>query len=192
MPGSSAMKYGLSEPQDIRYQIWKELGRASVDRHHAWRTPVLATVGCDGSPNARTVVLRNVDANQQTLCVYTDARSVKVSELEKEPKAVFAFWSARLNWQLRVKVAISVNTDGPELQALWLRVQQSPSAADYMASMAPGTERPELYSSADTGSGDHHFAALNARVLQMDWLELGQGRHRRARLSADTWQWLIP
>jgi pyridoxine/pyridoxamine 5'-phosphate oxidase len=58
------MKHGLDTSQDIRQQIWKELGRASVDRHHAWRTPVLATVGCDGSPNARTVVLRKVDANQ--------------------------------------------------------------------------------------------------------------------------------
>jgi hypothetical protein len=186
------MKHGLDTSQDIRQQIWKELGRASVDRHHAWRTPVLATVGCDGSPNARTVVLRKVDANQQKLCFYTDARSEKVIELAKEPKAVFAFWSARLNWQLRVKVAISVATEGPELQALWQRVKQSASAADYMAPAAPGTERPEAYSNADTESGKHHFALLNARVLQMDWLELGPDGHRRARLSADTWQWLIP
>jgi general stress protein 26 len=186
------MKYELHATQDIRQQIWKELGRASVDRHHAWRTPVLATVGCDGSPNARTVVLRKVDANQQTLCFYTDARSAKVSELAKEPKAVLVFWSARLNWQLRVKVAISVTTEGPELQAIWQQVQQSASAADYMAPAAPGTERATGHSTAQNLSGDHHFALLNAQVLQMDWLELGHGAHRRARLSADTWQWLIP
>jgi general stress protein 26 len=186
------MKNVLREPQDIRQQIWKELGRASVDRHHEWRTPVLATVGCDGSPNARTVVLRKVDANQQTLSFYTDARSAKVSELTKEPKAVLAFWSGRLNWQLRVKVEISVATDGPELQALWQRVQQSASAADYLATEAPGSERTTGFSTAQNLSGDHHFALLNAQVLQMDWLELGHGAHRRARLSADTWQWLVP
>jgi general stress protein 26 len=186
------MKHGLDDSQDIRQQIWKELGRASVDRHHAWRTPVLATVGCDGFPNARTVILRKVDTNQQTLCFYTDARSAKVSELTKQPKAVIAFWSARLNWQLRVKVAISVVTEGPELQAHWQRVQQSASAGDYMATEAPGTERPTGFSTAQTLSGDHHFALLNVLVFQMDWLELGHGGHRRARLSADTWQWLIP
>ena len=186
------MKYGLREPQDIRQQIWKELGRASVDRHHAWRTPVLATVGCDGSPNARTVVLRKVDASQQTFCIYTDARSAKVSELAKEPEAMFVFWSARLNWQLRVKAEISISTEGPELQTLWQRVQQSASAADYMASAAPGTERPKGYSAEQILCGDHYFALLTSQVLQMDWLELGHGRHRRARLSADTWQWLIP
>ncbi len=186
------MKNVLREPLDIRQQIWKELGRASVDRHHEWRTPVLATAGCDGSPNARTVVLRKVDTNHQTLCFYTDARSAKVSELTKEPKAVLAFWSGRLNWQLRVKVEISVATDGPELQALWQRVQQSASAADYLATEAPGSERTTGFSTAQNLSGDHHFALLNAQVLQMDWLELGLGAHRRARLSADTWQWLIP
>ena len=186
------MKHGLETSQDIRQQIWKELGRASVDRHHAWQTPLLATLGCDGSPNARTVVLRKVDTNQQTLCFYTDARSAKVSELTKEPKAVLAFWSGRLNWQLRVKVEISVATDGPEIQALWQRIQQSASAADYLATEAPGTERTTGFSTAQNLSGDHHFALLNAQVLQMDWLELGHGAHRRARLSADTWHWLIP
>ena len=186
------MKHGLDTSQEIRQQIWKELGRASVDRHHACRTPVLATLGCDGSPNARTVVLRKVDTNQQTLCFYTDARSTKVSELTKEPKAALTFWSGRLNWQLRVKVEISVATDGPELQALWQRVQQSASAGDYMATEAPGTERPTGFGTAQNLSGDHHFALLNAQVLQMDWLELGHGAHRRARLSANTWQWLVP
>ena len=186
------MKNVLREPLDIRQQIWKELGRASVDRHHEWRTPVLATVGCDGSPNARTVVLRKVDANQQILCFYTDARSEKVSELSKEPKAVFVFWSHRLNWQLRVKAQISIITEGPELLTLWQRVQQSAPAADYMASAAPGTKRPEGFSSAQTLSDDNHFALLNSQVIKMDWLELGRGGHRRARMSADTWQWLIP
>jgi hypothetical protein len=61
-----------------------------------------------------------------------------------------------------------------------------------MAPAAPGTERATGHSTAQNLSGDHHFALLNAQVLQMDWLELGHGAHRRARLSADTWQWLIP
>ena len=37
------MKIHLQTPEEIRLQIWKELGRASLDRHHEWRTPVLAT-----------------------------------------------------------------------------------------------------------------------------------------------------
>ena len=117
---------------------------------------------------------------------------MKVSEIAKEPKVIFVFWSARLNWQLRVRAVISVATEGPELQTIWQQVMQSASAADYLASTAPGTERPDGYTTAQNLSGHHHFALLNAQVLQMDWLELGPGGHRRARLSADTWQWLTP
>ena len=51
-----------STAADIRHRIWTELQRATVDRHHEWRTPVLATSGLDGLPQARTVVLRAADA----------------------------------------------------------------------------------------------------------------------------------
>lgn len=32
----AAVKVRLETPQEIRHQIWKELGRATHDRHHAW------------------------------------------------------------------------------------------------------------------------------------------------------------
>ncbi len=48
----SPMKNHLQTPNEIRPQIWKELGRASQDRHHEWRTPVLASVDPDQSAAA--------------------------------------------------------------------------------------------------------------------------------------------
>ena len=48
---------------EIRERVWVELERAVHDRHHEWRTPALATVGKDGSPNARTVVLRHASVS---------------------------------------------------------------------------------------------------------------------------------
>jgi len=186
------MKNDLQTPLEIRQHIWKELGRASQDRHHAWRTPVLATVGSDGAANARTVVLRGVDAAHQTLRIYTDQRSAKVSELVNEPNALFVFWSDRLNWQLRVRVTISIETAGPHVQALWQQVQQSAAAADYLGPAAPGSPCPDAQCGTTAGDGVNHFALLSAQALEMDWLELGRGGHRRARLFPDAWQWLTP
>jgi len=190
------MKPQLETPQDIRQHIWKELGRASQDRHHEWRTPVLATVGTDGSVNARTVVLREVNAQTQTLQIFTDARSSKVQELGQQAHAVFVFWSKRLGWQLRVRADISVQTSGPEVQVLWDRVKQSAAAADYLSATAPGS----ALTSAETVSGEsvsadsnqHHFARLTAQVSEMDWLELGRAGHRRAKMTQDLWEWLTP
>lgn len=183
----------LRTPHDIRQQIWKELGRASKDRHHAWRYPVLATVGHDGAANARTIVLRSADAARQTLCFYTDARSPKVGELGQRPHALFVFWSARLKWQLRVKAAVFIDTNGPKVQALWQQVRQSAAAVDYLGPAAPGSPCPPASSGVAAVAADvSHFALVSANVLELDWLELGRSGHRRARLLADTWQWLTP
>ena len=97
------MENSCQTPSEIRHRIWMELGRATQDRHHAWRTPVLATTGEDGLPHARTVVLREADANTAHLRFYTDGRSAKVSQLSYRPDALLVFWSKRLNWQLRVR-----------------------------------------------------------------------------------------
>ena len=190
------MKIHLQTPEEIRPQIWKELGRASQDRHHEWRTPVLASVDPDGLPNARTVLLRQVDALAGQLTFYTDSRSPKVAQLQTQASAMLVFWSARLSWQLRVRVACSVITAGPEVEAIWQGVKQSAAASDYLSPEPPGAVLPQGGSAeavtVNSGVTAHSFAILRAQVLQMDWLELSHEGHRRAQLSANTWAWLMP
>jgi hypothetical protein len=201
-PNPITMKIHLQTPQEIRPQIWKELGRASLDRHHEWRTPVLASTDADGLPDARTVVLRQVDAGAGLLTFYTDNRSPKVAQLQGQALAMLVFWSARLSWQLRVRVTFSVITSGPEVEALWQGVSQSAAAGDYLSPLPPGAVLPQgsgtvnvettSIETAKAPAPTHSFALLRAQVLQMDWLELSRDGHRRAQLSAKTWDWLTP
>ena len=186
------MKIHLETPKDIRHQIWKELGRASQDRHHEWRTPVLASTGQDGFVNARTVVLREANAIAGQLEFYTDTRSPKVAELLEQPIAALVFWSARLNWQLRVRAQFSVTTSGPRVEALWQRVKQSASANDYLSPTAPGTALPAVNVPADTLGQTANFTVLSAQVFEMNWLELSRDGHRCAKLGAATWEWITP
>ncbi len=186
------MQNDLQTPEEIRQHIWKELGRASRDRHHAWRTPVLATAADNGLVNARTVVLRDVDAALRTLVVFTDSRSPKVSEIGKQQAGLFVFWSSRLSWQVRARVTLSIQTSGPEVDAYWQQVSQSAGARDYMAQTAPGTVCAGAANTAGADTGTPHFAVMKAQVTEMDWLELGRGGHRRARILADGWEWLMP
>lgn len=182
----------IDAPTDIRHAIWQHLTRACHDRHHAWRTPVLATTTPDGEPNARIVVLRAANAAQHTLTAFTDHRSAKAAELAAQPKAMFVFWSARLKWQLRVRTLVSVQTTGPEVDAVWQRVQPSAAAGDYLTPAAPGTPLAQVDASAAHMAAQHHLAILTAQVLEIDWLEIGASGHRRARLSPDTREWLTP
>lgn len=171
------------------HRIWTELQRATVDRHHEWRTPVLATTGLDGLPQARTVVLRSADAKAKQLVFFTDSRSPKVAELQAAPAAVFVFWSKRLSWQLRVRVRTQVHTAGPLVDEAWSRVSQSAAAGDYLAPHPPGSP---LYQPTSVIQDVHHLSVVTAHTDHIDWLELAREGHRRARLTQDTAEWLVP
>lgn len=174
---------------ELLHRIWTELQRATVDRHHEWRAPVLATTGLDAVPQARTVVLRTADAKALQLAFFTDRRSPKVAELQRVPAAAFVFWSKRLSWQLRVRVTTQVHTDGPLVEAAWARVSQSAAAGDYLASRAPGSNLEPL---AEADAGQHHLAVVTAHIEHMDWLELAREGHRRARVTHGAVAWLVP
>jgi len=184
----------LTEP-DIRQRIGLELQRATQDRHHEWRTPVLATVGADSLPQARTVVLRHADPKLCSLQIYTDSRSPKVAELAAKPEVVLVFWSKRLSWQLRVRAVTSVQRNGPEVDAVWARVSQSAAAGDYLSACAPGDALPpdDAANAAEARLQQlHHLAIITAQVQEVDWLELARSGHRRAVFSSDRWAWRVP
>lgn len=174
---------------DLQRHIWMQLQRAAFDKFHEWRTPVLATVDPLGIPQARTVVLRQVDVMAQQLVFFTDRRSVKLAQLQAQPQACLVFWSTRLKWQLRVQVKINTLSSGARVDAAWGDLAQSPAAADYLSVTAPGSP---LRSTETSSSPAPQLAVLVADVLEMDWLELAKTGHRRARITPQGFDWLAP
>lgn len=170
--------------------LWVELERSVTDKLHGWRTPTLATR--DGaSVDARTVVLREVESGEQTLIVYTDARSPKVAQLRAQPEGQLVVWCARLGWQLRLRVHADIETEGLGVSSRWARLRLKPAAQDYLSPLPPGSliegtvppPLPELR---------NHFALLRLRVLSMDWLGLRPSGQRRAGFDAQGARWLAP
>ncbi len=172
-------------PEEILQNIWQQLTRATVDRHHEWRTPVLATVGLDGTPQARTVVLRHATAQEPTLTIFTDRRSPKVTELLRQPAATLVFWSKRLNWQCRISMMVNVVTEGAAVNAAWQRIATSAGAKDFLAPGAPGAPKNR---NAGTQADQHYLALLVGRPTSIDWLQLGRPMHRRIRFYQNAWQ----
>lgn len=180
----------------VQAALWQELARASHDKHHEWRTPVLATVDGDAA-DARTVVLREVDAESSTLIIFSDARAAKLAQLQAHPVGTLVLWSRRLSWQLRLRVQLSAQTEGLAVASRWARLKLSPAAQDYLSPLAPGqawalpdVEVPPATASPAADRG--HFALLQARVLSADWLELHRAGHRRARFDDEGARWLVP
>jgi pyridoxamine 5'-phosphate oxidase len=175
-------------PYNLVTRVWQELARATKDRHHHWKTPILASIGLDGYPQARTIVLRHADQAQWILDAYTDLRSPKCHELVKDNRAHLVFWSAKLRWQLRVSVNTSVHLDGEYVRVAWARMSRSKSSKDYLRDEAPGSAISSNNvdgSSSVSAPNNHYLAVLRFQVISMDWLELGRDIHRRTHIDSN-------
>jgi pyridoxamine 5'-phosphate oxidase len=62
---------------------------------------ILSTVGADGRPSARVVLLKGADADG--LVFYTNTRSRKGQELAGNPNVALTLWWPHIGWQLRVE-----------------------------------------------------------------------------------------
>jgi len=170
---------------------WTRLLRGVHDRRAPARHPTLATLGSDGMPQARTVVLRDADKQAGTLVFYTDVHSAKVAELTAHPLATVHVWDASAHLQLRLETAATLLT-GAEAAAHWARV---PDAARHAYSRTGAPGQPIADALAYTKTPDASaFAVLRLTVQAMDVLHLGS-EHRRARFErADAWrgEWRVP
>lgn len=175
-------------PENLVARVWQELIRATKDRHHHWKTPALASMARDSSPQVRTIVLRQANQDGWTLDAFTDLRSAKCEELSHCHKAQLVFWSDRLRWQLRVAVNASVHRDGGLVEQAWVRVGQSKASKDYLSVQAPGSEikhSPFTEALSLNSPNHHHLGVLRFHVTSMDWLALGSEAHCRAHIDPD-------
>ena len=95
-----------------------EIERAVEDRHHGFRTFGLSTIGLDGTPRSRIVVLRKVFAADWTIRFHTDSRSDKVDEIAKDPRISVLFYDKDLKLQMRARGRAALSRkDGTALAA---------------------------------------------------------------------------
>jgi pyridoxamine 5'-phosphate oxidase len=172
----------------LHERLWEELDSAVRDKTHAWRTPVLATVGGHAGADARVVVLREVEVTNRSLVFFTDARSPKAAQMTARPAATMVMWSPTLGWQLRLAVSLQIETSGLAVSSRWARLQMSPAAQDYLAPRPPGA----AMSTAPERESRAHFAVVAAQVQSMDWLALDAAGHRRAVFDKHGARWVQP
>lgn len=190
---------------DALEDAWTRLAAAAGNRHNPMHVPVVASVGVDGLPSARVMVLRAVDREAATLRFHTDARSPKCAELDGRAVAVLAYEDAAAV-QLRVSGVARVLREGAEVDAIWAAA--TPFARRiYLVEATPGSPLPGPGSGlpaavagrkpdeAELVPARANFAIVTVAVRGIDWLHLAQGGHRRAVFGAsDGWagQWVVP
>ena len=174
---------------ELHTQVWARLIRGVHDRHAVARNMMLATVGLDGAPQARTVVLRAADRQAAVLEIHTDLRSHKVAELRSNSRAALHVWDASVNLQMRLTADVAILT-GQDVTAIWAKVPD-PSRHSYGSTPAPGQPIAQALGYAKDADAAC-FAVLRFRIQSIDALNLERD-HRRARFDrADGWRggWL--
>ena len=170
---------------------WRQLVTDAVLLKPNART-VLATIGQDGAPEARIVVLRSADRQAGTVAVHTDTGSVKVTELQRDARASLHIWNEEAQLQMRLRGEVRIAT-GPEVSHLWARMPD-PSRANYGVTPTPGTEiaQSDAY---ERHADPARLAQLTLHIAEMDVVHLSDDYHRRALYRRDdNWQgqWLAP
>jgi hypothetical protein len=174
--------------------LWRMLRRASADRRHPWRVVALCTQGA-GGPRARSVILRQVHEEERRLVFYTDRRSQKVDELAQCDRVALLCWDPRHQQQLRMTGQAMVTHSTDAVAAHWATVPQR-AQLDYASPLPPGSplqdgpspragpSAPGAATAPDPTNllrARGHFAVLQVRVCEMDFLELDRQAHQRCR-----------
>jgi len=183
----------------MREEAFRLLARAVKDRRSPMHTVVLASIGRDGFPEARVMVLRGFDPVERWLRVHTDRRSPKIRQIEADPRVTVLAYDPTRKIQVRICGEAQVYRDGPEWQAAWATTRPF-SRECYQVTTAPGKvlARPDQvrFSRAESREGEDFFAIVRVRVMAFQVLYLAASGHRRAEFRWDggEWKgdWLVP
>ena len=195
---------------DLERNCWQQLVSAPQREQgrtaeSGFKTMTVATNTSSG-PDARIVVLRQVDEVHRHIWFYTDVRAGKVMQLEAFPNATLLFWDDKRQIQLRLTAETRLHTDDhvadEKWQDLWVGSRKM-----YLSERVPGSEQSEPYpgfpaylgenlpTEADSEAGRRNFAAIECRVLSMEYLHLERAGQTRARFAYEPERkrtWLAP
>ncbi|MGC6503701.1 MAG: pyridoxamine 5'-phosphate oxidase family protein [Parvibaculales bacterium] len=176
------------------------LERAAADRKSALHTPVLATLGLDGTPQTRMVVLRHTDPVAASLIFHTDLRSTKMAELAATPTASLLFYDPKQ--RIQISVTGPVTELAPDRRDREWQSLHAGSKTVYQIEPAPGSILPAptqaVYAPQNNNDGYDHFTAMAMDIGALEWLYLAAAGHRRARFhfeenrAAPAMHWLAP
>jgi len=174
---------------DIQEAVWVELRKGAVQKKHPFRNLVLSTI--DGEKAAsRWVVFRKL-TDADSFLIYTDCRSDKVSQIQKNPNCALLFYHNRQGMQLRVNGQAKIHHQNELTDKYWPGVKGS-GAKDYTTELPPGTP----ISSKDEGNkwdedqNDKNFMILEIIPEEIDVLQLNRDGHIRVQFTKEKNEWV--
>lgn len=191
---------------NIFQDCWNRLVEGAHSAGHPFHCPSISTIA-DGWPETRTLVLRKALPEKHILIFHTDYRSPKVHQLHENPNVSWLFYDAKSRIQLRIKTIATIHhLDEISLQR-WneSRVESkkcylvNPAPSSLTHSPTDGLPQNMEYANLtkeSVAAGYDHFAVVENKLMEIDWLFLHHDGHRRAQFilheNGIEKSWLIP
>ena len=170
---------------------WEYLEAGSARASHPARTPTFLT----GDASARTIVLREISAEERALLFHTDLRSDKSETLRQEPLVGFHHWNPDRSQQFRLEGRAELHLDDEIADRIWAE-QPETAKVHYQKAASPGTpvEGPRsAHPATDDVDGSSeprsNFAVVRTVVDSIDWLHLHSEGHYRAQFEWTDGEW---
>jgi len=161
-------------------EAWGRMARGVKDRRSPFHTPVLATIGPDGAPQARTLVLRAADPAARRLRFHTDWRSHKTLALSAHPRVAVHAYCPASKIQLRLSGLATHHAPlTPIAREAYARSQEK-SRICYAQKLSPGAQMGAPDEAGQIEGGEENFSVIEITIDQLEWLYLYAAGHRRA------------
>lgn len=183
---------------DERQRCWAEFERATRERGHAFRQPVVMSVDEEGYPSGRVLTLREAMPREGRMRFHIDRRSPKFGHWHSKPVVGAVFYDGPRKWQIRMRGVADLHYDNEIARAAWENSHPM-SRRTYMTTAAPGEEldweagstyppgferrRP---TDEECAAAFGNFAVLLVDVLELDSLHLAGVGHERFHILDET------
>ncbi len=171
---------------------WSTMTQGIASGQLAGRLMGLSSLGLDGPPQSRNVVLRSASQTEGEIAFYTDAGSQKVKELQQNRHVAGLLWYPQNALQIRAN-GVAHLAVGEAVKELWDALPDH-ARTSYGNLPFPGADlgRAEALENQPDIS---RFAVVTIALQHLDIVDLDPKLHRRAAYSvSDSWKgrWLTP
>lgn len=174
-------------------ETWRELKAATREDGHPFQVCSLATFETQDHIKQRIVNLREV-TREDTLLFYTDSRSSKIEQINKNPNASVLFYDYKICLQVIIRGIIKVHNNDDLWQDHRLKIEGR-SINDYNTKYSPGKKINNPLDVKRTQ--EINFAVLELVPESIEYLKLRVEPNRiRAIFTKENEEWdktfLIP
>lgn len=179
--------------QDVIDKVWTALESATTQRGSPFAIVQAATIGLDGSPMVRTVVLRNVSRQHNSVCFHSDLRAAKIAELRRDSRISLVGYDRGKGVQIRMTGTAHLITDGPVKESLWNSATVDTRSL-YQSATPPGmpldaTNATRVEHEDPDDNAYKNFCVVNVSLTFIDFLQLHPIAHERAQLHLREHAW---